>query len=233
MKRFYTLVSVGDDLSIRLDGKPVKTPGGRVLTASARALANAVAAEWAAQVDIIVPDAMPLTQILTTILDHGTGERPALTGKVLAYIDTDLLCYRIDAPDGLVALQTRRRDVWLDWFSGTYGTALCTTTGLAALTQPIDAHKAVAGALADMDDARFTVCQIVTALTGSIVLALAFMAGAATPGQLFEAVNMEEDFKADIYNEAEHGSAPLQEKKQQAMRRDLEAARIFLDLLPS
>ena len=234
MKKFYKLVSREDvpgGFAIHLDGRPVKTPAGAVLCAPTAALADEIVREWAAQEDEIVPDSMPLTQILTTAQDRVSKDRPVMTQAILAYLDTDLLCYRTEEPVPLAEKQAASWNRWLVWFADTYGKALETTTGLAALSQPDTAHRTVADAVAALDDYQFTVLQMVTSLAGSLVLALAFVEGVASAKQLFDAAHVEENYKADIYNEAEHGAAPLQEKKQAAMKRDLVAARIFLDLV--
>ena len=63
-KRFYERASAAPDgqlYAVRLDDKPVRTPAGRLLAAPTRALAEALAAEWEAQRDVIDPAKMPLT----------------------------------------------------------------------------------------------------------------------------------------------------------------------------
>lgn len=234
MKKFYKLVSVetvDNGFAIQLDGKPVKTPSGAVLQAPTQALADGITAEWAAQEDEIVPDTMPLTQILTTEQDQVAMARAEMTDKVLAYLDTDLICYRAAEPAALAQKQQQIWDPWLVWFKEHYEEELESTTGLAALKQPENAHKRVKEAVNMMNDYEFTVLQMVTPLAGSLVLALAFVKGDASPDDLYDAAYVEENYKAEIYNEAEHGAAPLQEKKQAAMKRDLVAARKFLELV--
>lgn len=234
MKKFYKMVSVASGhggWTIDLDGKPVLTPLRASLIAPAKALADEIAAEWAAQGARIDPETMPLTQILTTLQDHIAVQRETMSGKLLKYLDTDLLCYRAEIPEELAARQAACWDEWLEWFASTYGISLQTTTGLAALSQPESSLAKVRKTIEDMSDARFCALQLVTALSGSLVLGLAFTVGAATPAHVFEAANVEELYKFEIYNEREHGVAPLQEKKQAAMKRDLEAARKFLKLL--
>lgn len=232
MKKFYKLVSTRQDEAgghvVELDGKPVRTPGGRKLVAPARALADAIALEWSRQGEMIIPDSMPLTQILTTVLDYIPRERAAITDKLLGYLNTDLLCYRAVHPPAMAERQAACWDPWLSWFEKRYNAALLTTTGLNALTQPDELHGRIRREIAAMDDMRFGVLQMVTALAGSLVLALAFNDDEATPDEVFAAANAEEIYKAEIYDEAIHGLAPLQEQKQRAMKRDLEAARIFL-----
>lgn len=234
MKKFYKLVSAAAEngaFKIELDGRPVKTPSGAVLAVPSQPLADAIVSEWAGQKETIVPDTMPLTQILTTAQDRVAVDRAAMMPPLLAYLNTDLICYRTELPEDLAARQAELWDPWIDWFEGKCGARLLTTTALAALSQPEQAHEAAKQTVAAMNDHEFTVLQLVTPLAGSLVLALAFTAGDASPDEVYRAAYAEEDYKAEIYNEAEHGAAPLEEKKRASMRRDLEAARIFLNHL--
>jgi chaperone required for assembly of F1-ATPase len=236
MKRFYETAARGERgadgaFPVLLDGRPVRTPGGLALAAPNAALAEAVAAEWDAQEREIRPDDMVLTQLLTTALELTPEARADIIRRTLAYLDTDLLCYRAGGPPELAALQAARWDPPLRWFAQTYGAGLAVTTGLAALAQPPAAQEAAARRLQELDDLRFTLAQALTALTGSLVLALAFMQGGADAETLYRAMYAEEDYKAALYNEAEYGAAPLQEKQQARARRDLEQSARFLALL--
>ena len=73
-KRFYERAHVvatdaGGDAQILLDGKPVKTPARQALAAPTRQLADAIAAEWDAQKDVIDPASMPLTRLANAAID--------------------------------------------------------------------------------------------------------------------------------------------------------------------
>lgn len=235
MKRFYKLVStlpVPGGFQVCLDGRPVKTPLGRPLLCPAQALAEAVLREWAGQGKSVLPDTMPLTQILSTQIDRVADSRPAMSAAILKYLDTDLLCYRAGAePEGQAEAQRAAWDPWLDWFAGRFGTRLETTESLAALRQPARAHEELAKAVGALDDARFTALQLAAGLTGSVVLGMALVEGAAAPDEVFAAARVEETFKAAIYNETLYGPDPAQEKKDRAALDDLRAAAEFLNLL--
>lgn len=234
MKRFYKVVSTArteGGFTIHLDGKPVRTPGRILLHAPTAALAEAVMAEWAAQGDMIVPDTMPLTQILTTTIDRVIPQRAEITAQILNYLDTDLVCYPAAEPAALAAAQAAQWDDVRAWFATRYGATLLTTTGLSALRQPAAAHDAVAARVAALDDYRFSAFQLVVATTGSLVLALALLDGARDAGQIFAAMHVEEDYKAALYNEDLHGRAPHQEKRENSVRIDLRATQQFLSLL--
>jgi chaperone required for assembly of F1-ATPase len=105
-RRFYQRVEIeaaDDAFRIVLDGRPVRTPARHALAAPTRALAQALAAEWEAQRDVVDPARMPLTRLANTIID-GVVEAPgAVAAEVERYLACDLVFYRASAPAGLVA----------------------------------------------------------------------------------------------------------------------------------
>jgi chaperone required for assembly of F1-ATPase len=234
MKRFYKMVSVEespDGYAIHLEGKKIRTPSGAGLVAPNRELADLVAAEWAAQGMKIDPETMPLTQIVTTTQEHVRETRDEMTRLALAYLDTDLLCYRAPEPAVLAERQARHWDTWLVWFAQRFGSGLEITTALIALKQPQAAHEAVRDYVAALDLWRFSVLQMATSISGSIVLALAFTEKALTPQQVYDAMHVEEHYRSEIYNEAVHGADPQQEKVMAGKMRDLLALRQVLDVI--
>ncbi len=234
MKRFYEQVTCAphsDGFLIHLDGKPVKTPAGVVLVTPSERLAAAIADEWRVQVDTIDPQTMPLTQILVTALERGQNDRPAIQAEVLGYVNTDLLCYHAAQPEALAEEQAQIWAPWLLWFRDKTGVALQTTTNLSALTQPAAAHAAVKDWLDRTKLWDFTAIQMVTGMSGSVILALAFVAGDASPEDVFHAAHIEEIYRSRFYNEGLHGQDPHHEKTQKAFMRDLSALRFFLNAL--
>lgn len=234
MKKFYTLVSTRADQGgwlVELDGKPVRTPAGALLRVPVAALAEGISREWSGQQQEIVPDTMPLTQITVTAIDRVTRARDDIQETALSYFDTDLLCYRASEPPELVRRESAARDPWLRWMESTYGLTLETTTGLVALRHDEAAHFKARQAVLALDLWAFTVLQMITSLTGSLMLALAFVIGPAQPEDLLRALYVEEDYKADIYDEEFYGRAPHQEKAMQNVERDLRAGQAFLEAL--
>ena len=233
-KRFYKDVSIkkqGDVFAVFLDGKSVKTPNKNELLASNEALAGLVAAEWEEQEEFIDPHQMPITQILNTRIDKTPHERDIMTEQVLKFFDTDLICYYTDAPQDVLAMQ---KSAWNDahlWFAQKSGEALLTTQDLAALKQSEKSHTFIIAYIDSLDLECFTILQMTVPLCGSLVLASAFCDGALDSDVLMKACFVEEDHKAILYNEAEHGGDPMLEKKRISMRRDLEAAEVYLATL--
>lgn len=234
MKRFYKLVSSkkeGDGFVIELDGRPVKTPLKNTLVAPNEMLANALINEWSAQGDEIIPDSMPITQLLSTKIDKVESDRESLQKPLLNYLDTDLVCYFADHPPELRVSQEESWNPYLQWFETKFGCPLKTTTGLAAVKHDDAAHNAVREYVDKLSHDYFTILQMLVPLSGSIVLAMAFLEKQLNADDLFAAIRVEETFKADIYNEDFYGADPAQEGKDNAIKRDLKAAQEYRDAL--
>lgn len=234
MKKFYSTVStgpaVGGGFVVLLDGRPVRTPEKALMAAPNAELAAAIATEWAEQGELVIPETMPLTQMLTTCIDRA-AQREAMTAAVLAYIDSDLLCYPADEPEALRQEQEKIWSPWLKWFERTYGIALLTTYSLARLDQPAAAHEKTAAEINALDFQTFTVFQMVVSITGSIVLGLAFIRGDINAIECWRCALCEEQHYERVHDLEKHGSDPIEGKRRDAMLRDLEAANAYLKLL--
>jgi chaperone required for assembly of F1-ATPase len=231
-KRFYTMASSRKTTAgyvIELDGKPVKTPLGQELSAPTKALADEIVLEWADQRETIEPDTMPLTQILTTAIDK-IRDRQALTASVMRYLDTDLICYWAKEPEKLAKMQKEVWGRWVKWFDEQFEVPLDTTKKIEAIKQDPEAHNRAWNYIEALDDYYFTVLHIITSMSGSMIMALAFVQGEMSPDELFKASYLEELYRGKIYGEDKHGAAPDEEKEREDFRRDAEAARKFLTL---
>ncbi len=232
MKRFYKLVSsrkTSDGRVIQLDAKDVNTPLGLPLIAPSKALADAVILEWAAQEEKVWPDTMPLTQLLTTSIDK-IRDREAITESCMRYLNTDLVCYWAKEPEDLAKQQKEEWGRWVKWFDEHFEVPLYTTKKIEALEQEEEAHKRVWNYIESLDDLYFTVLHTMTSLSGSLILALAFVEGDITPEEIFDASHLEELYKGKIYDEEKHGASPEEEAERQGFKRDAKAARDFLEL---
>lgn len=234
MKRFYTLVTVAQDgpsFVIHLDGKPVKTPARAALTTNNKAIANAIMQEWAAQDTEILPDTMPLTQILSTRIDKTAQERSVMEQKILKYFDTDLLFYRADFPPNIGQAQVDAWDPIIQKFQAHFGVTLETTTAIKALIQPPEAHTVVAEYITALDDDYFTILQLVTPLAGSVISGILFTLDQLSPTDIMAIARVEERFKDTIYNAEKYGQDPAAEKADALMLKDLEGAAQYLALI--
>jgi len=236
MKRFYKDVTVRPSLSgagfeVLLDSKNIKTKKGLVLNAPSEDIANAVAEEWRAQVNEILPQTMPLTQILNTRMDRVEYERAAITQYLLKYLDTDLLCYRVAEPEDLAAHQEKIWSPYLTFFEDFFHIKLALTTDLFALTQNVDAHEKLKNYVTALDHDRFTILQIITALAGSIILGVCFLEKFQDAEDLIGAIYLEEFFREQFYNIEKYGRDPIFEKTLKNSNSDIVSAIFYRDHL--
>ncbi len=198
-KRFYdnaTAIAADGGFAIRLDGKPVRTPAGRALAAPTLALAQAIAAEWNAQHDVIDPAKMPLTRLANSIID-GVCDRPGpVAAEIEKYLASDLVCYRAASPNGLVERQVQEWDPILNWATETLGATFSVGEGIVHVTQPAEALRAARAAIPD-DPWRLGAVNAVTTLTGSALIALALAHGRLTAEEAWRAAHVDEDWNIE------------------------------------
>src|SRR5688572_269159 len=118
VKRFWKeaeVVEADGGFGIALDGRRVKTPGRADLIVPTRALAEAIAAEWRDCGETVDPRALPLTGLANAALERVTPDRQAFAAGLVRYAESDLTCYRAEAPAALVARQTESWDALLAW----------------------------------------------------------------------------------------------------------------------
>jgi chaperone required for assembly of F1-ATPase len=200
-KRFYERAHVGEEAGeggfpVLLDGKPVRTPARRLLAAPARALAEALAAEWDAQHDDIDPARMPLTRLANAVIDAVVDAPAAVADEVAEFLACDLLFYRADAPVGLVERQARRWDPVLAWARDDLGARFVTVEGVVFAEQPAEA-VAAARAHVPHEPWRLAAVSSITTLTGSGLLALAMNAGALDTEAAWAAAHVDEDWQME------------------------------------
>jgi len=203
-RRFYTAATVGteaDGHRILLDGRPVRTPGGRPLALPAPDLAAAIAAEWAAQDELIRPASMPMTQLANTALDRVGPQRAQITDLLLGYAGTDLVCFPAESPADLAARQAAAWEPLRAWAAQALGAPLVATTGLVAPAQPAASIGALRAHLDGHDDWRLSAIQAATAAAGSLVIALALAAGRITSAQAVAASQLDELYQAALWGE--------------------------------
>jgi chaperone required for assembly of F1-ATPase len=199
-KRFWSEVTVArgpEGHSVLLDGKPIRTPARAPLILPTRALADLVAAEWAAQQGAIRPETMPATRSANAAIDKVRGQQSEVAALVAAYGATDLLCYRAEGPAALVARQAAAWDPLLDWAARRYGVALAVTAGVMPAPQQPGALARLAAEVVALDPFRLTALHDLVALPGSLVIGLAAADGAFDPAELWLAARIDEQWQID------------------------------------
>ena len=224
LRRFYKRAEVvaadGGGFAVRLDDRAVRTPGKRPLVASTRAVAELIAAEWAAQGETIEPMSMPTTRLANSAIDGVADALAATRAAIANYAAADLVCYRAAAPEALVALQAAAYDPVLAWARDTLGAGLVTTVGVAHVAQPEAALAAARAAVeAYADPFAVAALHVMTNLTGSLLIALMTARGALSAEAAWRAAHVDEDFQIGLWGEDDEAK-----RRRAARRRDFEAA---------
>jgi chaperone required for assembly of F1-ATPase len=204
-RRFYenaTVTATSDGHAVQLDGKPVHTPARRPLVAPTRELAQALAAEWNAQTDVVDPAKMPLTRLANSIID-GVAQIPQpVADEIKKYLVSDLLFYRAGEPQGLVERQARHWDPILQWVAETLGAKFYLGEGVVHVAQPESALEAARAAVPD-DPWRLGAAHVITTLTGSALIALGMAHGALSTEAALQAANVDEDWNMERWGRDE------------------------------
>ena len=204
-RRFYdraTIESGPSGFAVLLDGKPVRTPARRPLTAPASGLAEALPAEWNAQKEVVDPAAMPLTRLANSIID-GVAQTPLPVAEEIAqYLRSDLLFYRAEGPQDLVERQERQWDPVLAWARDVLGARFALATGVMFVEQPQQAVAAATAAI-PVDAWRLGAVSSITTLTGSALLALAMLRGRMSVEEAWAAAHVDEDWNMEFWGRDE------------------------------
>jgi chaperone required for assembly of F1-ATPase len=197
-KRFYERADVGDHngdgFALRLDGKQVFTPARNALVAPTPALGERIAGEWQAQEGVIDPATMPLTRLANVIIDGVARAPQPVADEIGHYLGTDLVCYRADAPAGLVERQNALWNPVLDWARDALDARFMLVEGIVHRAQP-EAALAAARAAIPRDVWRLGAVASITTITGSALLALALNAGAFDAATIWAAAHVDDDWQ--------------------------------------
>ena len=199
-RRFYKSVSTapeGAGFAVRLDGRQARTPAGAPLVVPTEALAELLAAEWAAQGETINLAAMPANRLAATALDRAPTARNGLAEEVARFVDADLLCYFAEAPQALLEREVAHWGPVLDWAEASLGLDLVRATGVAHRPQPPDAVARARTLAAALPDFELTALAFAAALFGSAVLALALQRGQLTGDAAFDLSRLDETFQEE------------------------------------
>jgi chaperone required for assembly of F1-ATPase len=198
-KRFYKSVAVTGQFGIALDGRSVKTPLKAPLVLPNRALAEAVAAEWEAQIEVINPHTMPLTKLANTAIDRAAAERSKISAEIVEFAGSDMVCYRAENPEGLVLRQTAKWDPIIAWAETELKTSLVTVNTITHQRQSAAALQALESHVTALDSFSFVAVHSLTTLTGSALLAVMTAAGAISTDAAWLAANVDEDWQIETW----------------------------------
>lgn len=238
MKRFYRDVTVapapadeidgdfGGAFQVLLDGRRIQSPVGRSLVLPTRGLADAVATEWEAQSEKILPASMPLSQLAFTAIDRIAPERADVAARIARYGETDLLCYRATSPADLVERQAAVWGPLLAWAAEELRAELAVTDGILPIEQPAPAIAALADAVDANDAYRLTALAAVVQAAGSLVIGLALVRGRLDAAAAVAASQLDESYQSEKWGVDKEAVDRLR-----ALQAEITQAETFLGLL--
>lgn len=203
-KRFWkaaAVVAVDGAFAVELDGRGVKTPAKRPLHVPTQAMAQAIAAEWDAQVDVINPATMPVTKTANAAIDKVRVQHAEVADMLAAYGDSDLLCYRADRPEALIARQAELWDPVLDWAAQALDARLETRTGVIHAPQDPAALAALSRRTHALDPFELAAFHDLVSLSGSLVLGFAAALDARPADAVWELSRLDENWQEEQWGE--------------------------------
>jgi chaperone required for assembly of F1-ATPase len=202
MKRFYKEVTVAEadgGWRVLLDGRGIKTASGQPQVLPTRALAEALAEEWADQGAELDPASFILRDMADYAADVVAQDRADTIRGLVAYAGTDTLCYRAE-PDE--PLRERQEDVWeplLHAAEQRWDIHFERIDGIMHRPQPAATLARMEAVLAAECDHAIAALNTLTTLASSLVIALAALGPEADAEALWDAANLEEDWQASLW----------------------------------
>lgn len=225
-KRFWTTAEAAPcpgGYTVMLDTRRLKTPAKTDFVVPTEGLARAVAAEWQAQKGQVRPETMPFTRMANSAIVKVPAMAGAVVDELLRYGGSDLLCYRAEAPEALVARQAALWDPELAWAEARFGARLLVTAGVMPVTQPPNALAALRVPVENLDAFALTAFHDFVGITGSLVLALAMAEGRHDADAAFDLSRLDEHWQQELWGRDDEAA-----QAEAAKRRDLaDASRFF------
>ena len=229
-KRFYrhaAAMPFEGDFAVGLDGKVPRTPGMKHVVVPSEALAEMMAAEWAAQGELIDPETMPLVRLVNSAVEAGEEAKPALRAEIVKYAGNDLMLYRADAPEALVRRQEELWDDALVRLARRFGASFQPTIGIVHQAQPTATLAKIGQAVEVEPLLPLTAMNAVTSITGSGLLALALRHGLLVPEAVWAAAHVDEDHNISLWGEVEEIA-----ERRAKRRKEFDAAVRVLEIIP-
>ena len=215
-KRFWktaTVSKVEGGYAVLLDARPVRTPAKAPLVVPTRAMADAIAAEWDAQAEVLDPNTMPVTKGANAAIDKVRTQRDEVIALLAEYGDSDLLCYRAAGPVELIARQAAGWDPMLDWAANTLGARLFVGEGVMHVPQTARALGLLRDALDQFDAFALAAVHDLVSISGSLVLALAVTRDAISVDDAWALSRIDESWQTEQWGEDAEAAASEAAKK--------------------
>ncbi|MDF1728242.1 MAG: ATPase, partial [Sulfitobacter sp.] len=153
----------------------------------------------------------------------------AVADMLAAYGDSDLLCYRAERPEELVARQRAHWDPLLDWAAETLGARLVPVEGVMHAPQDPEALARLRARAHDQSAFELAAFHDLVSLSGSLIIGFAVTHGHQEPESLWNISRLDEAWQAEQWGKDEEAEAMAAIKRESF----LHGARMFALCRPS
>jgi chaperone required for assembly of F1-ATPase len=131
-----------------------------------------------------------------------------------AYGDSDLLCYRAESPEELVARQAAVWGPMLDWAESALAVRLDTRAGIMHQPQSPEALATLHQRTAALSDFELAAFHDLVSLTGSLVLGFAAAEQAFDPQEIWQVSRLDEEWQAEQWGRDDLADEQAEIKRQ-------------------
>lgn len=217
-RRFWTGASVRQvtdrGWEVTLDERPVRTPGKLALELPTMRLAQAIAAEWDAQREVIDPTTMPLTRAANSAIEKVAVQFDGVVSMLADYGATDLLSYRADQPETLIRMQAEGWDPLIDWAATQLHAPLRITHGVIPVPQDAGALARLRSQLSGLDPFGLMAMHDLVTVPGSLIIGLAVAHGRINGEEAHRLSRIDEAFQASQWGEDEEAMQAAESRRQ-------------------
>ena len=169
-----------------------------------------MAAEWNAIEGAIDPAQLPLTRLANLAIDAIANAPQPVIEEIVQYAASDLVFYRAEEPEGLVALQNERWNPVLDWAAAKLGVRFSLAAGVIPVKQS-DASLAAVREAAEKLSKPFALAATASAtnIGGSALIALALANEALTGDEAWNAAHVDEQWNISQWGEDDEAQRRL------------------------
>jgi len=210
MKKFWKKIEIRQSSSkkfhLLLDNKKLTTPMKKELVLPSEILVNEVLREWDQNSDNINIDDLVFYGVLSTAIDKVNLEKDAYVNDIIDFIDTDLICYRAESPNDLIALQNKSWNPILLLIEKYIDVKIKVFKGVMPSNQDQKVHTEIKKLISNLSDVQISVLHRITNLIGSIFLSLCILKKDLLKEDAFECSFLDELWQAKNWGHEEDAS---------------------------
>jgi len=207
MKKFWKKIEIRQSSSknfhLLLDNNKLTTPMKKELVLPSEILVNEVLREWDQNSDNINIDDLVFYGVLSTAIDKVNLEKDAYVNDIIDFIDTDLICYRAESPNDLIALQNKSWNPILLLIEKYIDVKIKVFKGVMPSNQDQKVHTEIKKLISNLSDVQISVLHRITNLIGSIFLSLCILKKDLLKEDAFECSFLDELWQAKNWGHEE------------------------------